>query len=196
MRTTDWHNFFIPQNNSFRLVLWKGPVDLKCQIGLLGTPLIFSKWFEWAAKKRVGIMNGDKIWFMLASARNDHAISTNCSSLCTPRTQWFWDLIIVVAAIRTCDKALSLKCRHTFIIVFFFLPGTKHLLPRLLWTIAISSTQYGSRWGNTEGVRLVQSTSQHGILASTGTMIMPPALWALILSKLSYTAPSSWNRFT
>ena len=34
--TLDWHNFFILQNNSFSLVLWNGPVDLWCQIGLLG----------------------------------------------------------------------------------------------------------------------------------------------------------------
>ena len=46
LRTLDWHNFFILQSNSFSLVLGKGPADLKCQNGLLGTTLIISKQFE------------------------------------------------------------------------------------------------------------------------------------------------------
>ena len=50
LRTLDWPHFFILQINSFSLVLGKGPVDLKCQNGLLGTPLIISRQFKWAAR--------------------------------------------------------------------------------------------------------------------------------------------------
>ena len=94
--------------------------------------------------------------------------STNCSSLCTPRTQWFRDLTIIVAAILTCNMALSSKRRGTSILVFLPIrhwtsAGTSHPLPRLFWTIAIWSTQNGSRWDNTECVRLVQRTGQSGI---------------------------------
>ena len=43
-------------------------------------------------------MNGDKIWFVVASTisitQKGSLITTSCSSLCTPRTQWFWDLTI------------------------------------------------------------------------------------------------------
>ena len=41
--TLDWFNFCILQNESFCLILRKGPVDLKLQIGLLEKSLTFSR---------------------------------------------------------------------------------------------------------------------------------------------------------
>ena len=72
----------------------------------------------------LGGINGGKSWFMLASVicitEKRSLISTNCYSLCAPRTLWFWDLTIVVAAICTLNKALSSKLRGTSILVFWF----------------------------------------------------------------------------
>ena len=64
---------------------------------------MFSSFGNKVCKGRAAGMNGDKIWFMLACAicitEKRSLRSTNCSSSCTPRTQWLWDLTIVVAAV-------------------------------------------------------------------------------------------------